>query len=170
MLFKLFNQFGTLNTQAMYAGAAAIVKLTESLNKFADIDVNKMAAVNESIYAMTRANDATIKSMERVATLDGKTIAENARAIMIYNGAAQGEIIVPPTPAAGADLSSFYQSIVRALNGGTPVSQASLNPNREGGTQPETLQQQMVRILNTINSGIDRQNSTLKELSEKLRT
>ena len=167
---NMFNQFGTLNTQAMYAGAAAIVKLTESLNKFADIDVNKMAAVNESIYAMTRANDATIKSMERVATLDGKTIAENARAIMIYNGAAQGEIIVPPTPAAGADLSSFYQSIVRALNGGTPVSQASLNPNREGGTQPETLQQQMVRILNTINSGIDRQNSTLKELSEKLRT
>ncbi len=166
----MFNQFGTLNTQSIYAGSAAITKLTESLNKFADIDVNKMAAVNESIYAMTRANDATIRSMEKIAQLDGKTIAENARAIMIYNGAAQGEIIVPPTPAAGADLSSFYQAIVRALNGGTPVSQSSLNPSREGNTQPETLQQQMVRLLGTINSGIDRQNSTLRELSEKLRT
>ena len=166
---ELFNQFGTLNTQALLAGASAITKLTESLNKFTEIDVKKMTSVNESIHAMTRANDATIKTMERVAKLDGKVIAENARAIMIYNGAAQGEIIVPPTPAAGADLSSFYQAIVRALNGGTPVSQANLNPNRDSGSQPETLQQQMVRLLSTIESNTATANRKLDEVTKAVR-
>ncbi len=107
--------------------------------------------------------------MERVAKLDGKVIAENARAIMIYNGAAQGEIIVPPTPAAGADLSSFYQAIVRALNGGTPVNQATLNANRESGTQPETLQQQMVRLLSTIENNTATANRKLDEVTKAVR-
>ena len=166
---ELLNQFGTLNKPALIAGASAITTLTASLNKFADIDINKIAGVNDSIYAMVRANDATIKSMERVAKLDGKVIAENARAIMIYNGAAQGEIIVPPTPAAGADLSSFYQAIVRALNGGTPVSQANLNPNRQSGSQPETLQQQMVRLLSTIESNTATANRKLDEVTKAVR-
>ena len=165
---ELFNQFGTLNTQALITGASAIVKLTESLNKFANIDVNKMAAVNESIHAMTRANDATIKTMERVAKLDGKVIAENARAIMIYNGAAQGEIIVPPTPAAGADLSSFYQAIVRQLNGGPRASPAETR-GIEGRSQPETLQQQMVRILSTIETNTATANRKLDEVTKAVR-
>jgi hypothetical protein len=168
-VLELLSNF-TFDPTPILSAANATNRLTASLIKFSEIDVSKINEVNSSIVGMARASNATVVSMEKVAKLDGKVIAENARAIMIYNGAAQGEIIVPPTPAAGADLSSFYQSIVRALNGGTPVSQASLNPNRESGTQPETLQQQMVRILNTINSGIDRQNSTLRELSEKLRT
>lgn len=168
-VLELLSEF-TFDPNPILSAANATNRLTASLTKFSEIDVSKINEVNSSIVGMARASNATVASMEKVAKLDGKVIAENARAIMIYNGAAQGEIIVPPTPAAGADLSSFYQSIVRALNGGTPVSQASLNPSRESGTQPETLQQQMVRLLNTINTGIDRQNSTLRELSEKLRT
>ena len=166
-VLELLSDF-TFDPNPILSAANATNRLTASLIKFSEIDVSKINEVNSSIVGMARASNATVASMERVAKLDGKTIAENARAIMIYNGAAQGEIIVPPTPAAGADLSSFYQAIVRQLNGGPRASPAETR-GLEGRSQPETLQQQMVRILSTIETNTATANRKLDEVTKAVR-
>ena len=104
--------------------------------------------------------------MARVSQIDPNRVANIGRAIMIYNAAAQGEIIVPTESGDSVSRLVDYFTKASVANSERQTGTRDANGNV---TKPETGQQKMIRLLENIDSRSATTNTRMSELIDEVK-
>jgi hypothetical protein len=161
---SFFNQLSDLDVESINTSGSTITNFTNVLKNYAKVDINAIRNVNAAVRDIAAAHIQLAESMARVSQIDPNRVANIGRAIMIYNAAAQGEIIVPTE--SGDSVSRLVDYFTKASVANTERQTGTTDANGNV-TRPETGQQKMIRLLENIDSRSATTNTRLTELIDE---
>jgi uncharacterized protein YoxC len=161
-----FNQLADMDVNSINLSSTTITNFTNVLNNYAKVDINAIRNVNAAVRDIAAAHIQLAESMARVSQIDPNRVANIGRAIMIYNAAAQGEIIVPTESGDSVSrlVDYFTKASVANTERQTGTTDANGNVNK-----PETGQQKMIRLLESIDTRSSTTNSRMSDLIDEVK-
>lgn len=161
---SFFNQLSDLDVESINTSGSTITNFTNVLKNYAKVDINAIRNVNAAVRDIAAAHIQLAESMARVSQIDPNRVANIGRAIMIYNAAAQGEIIVPTESGDSVSRLVDYFTKASVANSERQTGTTDANGNV---SKPETGQQKMIRLLQNIDSRSATTNTRLTELIDE---
>ena len=162
-----FNNIGTIKGEPIKLAADSITYLTNALAGYANLEVDKIRAVTSAMTEVTSATRTQIGVMRQVTDIDAPSIADAAKAMMMYNAAAMGDVTIPKelqstldkSISIGGDLMTKIKSF---FTGGDAAK-----PGETTTVPRESYPQQMARSLSSIDTSLIEIKRGISEINQK---